>query len=113
MQPRTQAIITELCAALSDPGAPACMREATIDVEDSAVRLDVTSQTGRKVFTLTPDAAADHWTINWRDEPATYVSGSLGYVMGGTPRSCAGAMLAKINNFVTPPPPATLGRRYA
>jgi len=31
--------------------------------------------------------------------------------LGGTPATCAGAMLAKINDFVTPP--ATLGRRYA
>jgi hypothetical protein len=108
---RTEAIITEILTALADRDAPAHMREASVDVEGSTVRLDVTSPTGRKVFTLAPDAAADCWTITWRDEPATHVSGSLGYVIGGTPATCAGAMLAKINDFVTPP--ATLGRRYA
>lgn len=113
MQPRTQAIITEIRNALVDPDAPAHMRFASLDADGSTVKLDITSQTGRKVFALTPDAAADRWTITWHDQPATHVSGSLGYVMGGTPRSCAGAMLAKINAFVTPPPPATLGRRYA
>lgn len=113
---RRQAIVHEILAALRDPEAPACMRLSSIDVEDSAVRLDVTTgggPTGRKVFTITPDASADRWDVRWRDEPATFVSGSLGYVMGGTPRGCASALLGKIADFVTPRPSQPLGRRFA